>query len=60
MKDCSMVTATYGIGGQTIGLVGVLGPTRMEYARAVSVVEYMADNLSEMLTKMSRRWSRSR
>ncbi|MGI6558752.1 MAG: heat-inducible transcriptional repressor HrcA [Limnochordia bacterium] len=60
MKDCSMVTATYGIGGQTIGLVGVLGPTRMEYARAVSVVEFVADNLSEMLTKMSRRWSRGR
>ncbi len=60
MKDCSMVTAAYGIGGQTIGLVGVLGPTRMEYARAVSVVENMADNLREMLTKMSRRWSRSR
>ncbi|MGI6036738.1 MAG: heat-inducible transcriptional repressor HrcA [Limnochordia bacterium] len=57
MQDCSLITATYTLHGQVIGVVGVIGPTRMEYARAVSVVDYMAAHLSEILTDMSRRWS---
>jgi heat-inducible transcriptional repressor len=60
MKGCSMITSTYSLDGQVIGVVGVLGPTRMEYSRAVSVVEYMAENLSGVLCRMSRRWSGNR
>lgn len=51
LKSCSLVTATYHMGGNTIGTIGVIGPTRMEYARMFSVVEFMADSLSEILSE---------
>lgn len=54
-KDCSLITATYRINGKTIGSVGIIGPTRMDYSKAISIVEYMTDNLSEMLTKTLKR-----
>lgn len=50
INDCSIVTASYGIGGETIGTIGILGPTRMDYAKVISLVECMADALSELLS----------
>ena len=32
----------YGIKGQASGVLGVMGPTRMQYARAISTVRYIA------------------
>lgn len=55
MKECSMVTAAYRIGDSVVGAVGVVGPTRMDYARAVSVVEALAESLSEALSHVPRR-----
>ncbi len=49
IQDCSLITATYQIDGKTIGSVGVLGPTRMDYAKACSVVEFMTASLGEVL-----------
>jgi heat-inducible transcriptional repressor len=51
MKDCSIVTACYEINGRRVGTIGVLGPTRMDYARVVSVVEYMQKLLSKALAE---------
>jgi len=53
--DCSVVTATYEVGGRTLGTIGVLGPTRMDYARVVSVVEFVSNYLSELLTDLTKR-----
>lgn len=55
MHECSMVTATYRVGQTVVGTVGVLGPTRMDYAKVVSAVGALADSLSEVLTQMARR-----
>jgi heat-inducible transcriptional repressor len=44
----SVVTARYDAGG-TGGVVGVIGPTRMDYPRAVSAVRAAADGLTEAL-----------
>lgn len=52
MKDCSLITATYQIDGKVIGTVGVLGPTRMEYSKAISIVEYLSSALNEGLKKL--------
>lgn len=49
LRDCSVVVAAYTLGGEVIGAIGVLGPTRMEYAKAMGMVQYMADHLSEAL-----------
>ncbi|MHB9035637.1 MAG: heat-inducible transcriptional repressor HrcA [Armatimonadota bacterium] len=53
MRDCSFVGTTYRISGRIAGTIGVLGPTRMDYPRAVSAVEFMANNLGELLTALS-------
>jgi heat-inducible transcriptional repressor len=50
MTDCSIVTSPYRIAGRTGGYIGVVGPTRMRYHRAVSAVGLMADSLSQLLT----------
>ncbi|OAT82304.1 heat-inducible transcriptional repressor HrcA [Desulfotomaculum copahuensis] len=50
--DCSMVIAPYRISGRAGGSIGVLGPTRMDYAKVVSVVECMTRNLSRALEEM--------
>lgn len=54
LRDCSVVVATYTLGGEVIGAIGVLGPTRMEYSKAVGMVEYVADHLSDTLLGLVR------
>ncbi len=49
MHGVSLVLAPYGIPGRALGVVGVLGPTRMPYPRAVGTVRYVATLLSEMV-----------
>ncbi|MFZ1683155.1 MAG: heat-inducible transcriptional repressor HrcA [Candidatus Zixiibacteriota bacterium] len=46
--NCSVVTSTYRVGSIT-GTIGVIGPTRMPYSKLVSVVEYTARSISEVL-----------
>lgn len=52
MSHCSVLTVTYEINGEVIGNVGVLGPTRMDYSRTISILEYVAQNLSRALEKL--------
>jgi heat-inducible transcriptional repressor len=52
MKDVSLVLARYGQQGKVGGLLGVVGPTRMQYGRAVAVVRYMAQVMNELLADM--------
>ncbi len=51
INDCSVITATYEVNGRILGTVGVLGPTRMDYARVVTVVDFVAKALSRFLSK---------
>lgn len=46
MKDSSIVTASFQIGESHTGSFGVIGPTRMDYARVAALVEAMAQGLS--------------
>ncbi|MGD9155495.1 MAG: HrcA family transcriptional regulator, partial [Bacillota bacterium] len=55
ISDCSMVTASYEIAGRPVGVIGVLGPIRMEYGKVLPVVEYTAAILSELLTHIVKR-----
>ncbi|HBT20318.1 MAG TPA: HrcA family transcriptional regulator [Peptococcaceae bacterium] len=54
VHDCSLITAAYHVGGEVVGTVSVLGPTRMDYSKAVAVVEFVTEALSETLTKYYR------
>ncbi|MBC8139844.1 MAG: heat-inducible transcription repressor HrcA, partial [Armatimonadetes bacterium] len=51
--EYSMVSAPYRIGNTHRGSIGVFGPTRMDYARASSAVELMAQTMSDFLTRLS-------
>ncbi len=53
MQDTSFIGARYNIGERAAGIIGVIGPTRMDYRRAVAAVQAMADNLSGLLTDLS-------
>jgi heat-inducible transcriptional repressor len=48
IQSCSVVSATYNAGGTT-GTIGIIGPTRMPYAKLVSLVKYAARQLSKVL-----------
>lgn len=52
MKDVSLVVARYGQEGKVSGLLGVIGPTRMQYGRAIAVVRYMAQVMNELLAEV--------
>lgn len=49
LSECSLVLARYGVNGEATGALGVLGPTRMSYERAISVVRYVSRLLSDLL-----------
>ena len=51
MQNCSLVTSEYSIKGKPAGAIGILGPTRMDYPRMVSIAEYISDKLSEILSE---------
>ncbi len=50
MQSCSLVTSSYQA-GKVRGTIGIIGPTRMRYSKLVSLVEYTAKLLSEILSK---------
>lgn len=53
MHETSFVGSRYKIGDRVVGTIGVIGPTRMDYRRAIAAVEAMASNLSNLLTVLS-------
>jgi heat-inducible transcriptional repressor len=48
-QDCSLVVSTYKRGDQTLGSLGVIGPTRMDYSKVIPLVDYTARLLSRIL-----------
>lgn len=53
VRDCSVVTATYEVHGRPVGVIGILGPTRMDYSKVLAVVEFMAEHLSTILNDLA-------
>ncbi len=50
MQTCTLITAPYRTGnGETMGTLSVLGPTRIEYARMISIVSYVAKILEKLV-----------
>ena len=52
IKDCSIITATYHLDGELLGSMAVLGPTRMEYGRTMSLLNYMNSNLTDVIKRL--------
>ncbi len=49
MEGCSLVSSTYGSADRSLGILGILGPRRMNYSRVIPLVEYTAHVLTEIL-----------
>lgn len=52
LRRFGLVISTYGIDGQVVGVLGVVGPTRMAYDRSISSVRYMARLMSDLMTDL--------
>jgi heat-inducible transcriptional repressor len=49
LDDCSLVTAPYTLDKETVGVLGVIGPTRMAYERVIPIVDVTARLLGSAL-----------
>lgn len=52
LDDCSVVTSPYESEGQILGVLGVIGPTRMDYERVIPIVDLTAKMLGSALNSM--------
>lgn len=52
MQSSSVISAPYGVGGNILGSLGVVGPTRMDYRKTIAAVYEVSANLGRMLTEL--------
>jgi heat-inducible transcriptional repressor len=52
IQDCSVVLSQYGLPEEAVGMVGVVGPTRMPYARTISAVDYLSSVLNRLVAEL--------
>ncbi len=51
LKPSNIVVAKYSLGGDDVGRIGILGPTRMAYEQIIPSVEYFAQKLGSVMTQ---------
>lgn len=52
LQNCTLISAPYRIGdGTAVGTLSVLGPTRIEYARMIAIVSYVARTLERLMSR---------
>ncbi len=51
LRNVSLVSNTYKLNDQTIGVLGIMGPRRMEYGRMIALVEGVTKIVNQMLTR---------
>jgi heat-inducible transcriptional repressor len=51
ISNCSIITATYAIDGQSLGTIGILGPTRMEYGKVISLLDLISKDMAVQLSR---------
>jgi heat-inducible transcriptional repressor len=52
LRECAVVATRYG-SGDAAGVIGLVGPTRMPYARAIAILEYVEDVMSGLWADVS-------
>ena len=52
-QNLSLISSTYTIQGRTVGVLGIIGPKRMEYSKMISLVGYVSKVVTSVLTKLS-------
>lgn len=51
LKGLTLISSPYKYGDQSVGTLGILGPTRMEYGRVIPLVDHIAKVVSNILTR---------
>jgi len=49
MEDCSLITTTYHIGGKPLGVIGVIGPKRMDYKNAITSLQCLIKEIERKM-----------
>jgi len=49
MRDFTLIASSYASTDRTPGFLGIIGPTRMEYERGISIVSYLGRVVGEMI-----------
>lgn len=52
LRDLSLVMSNYGVSDQARGALGIIGPKRMDYPRAIAAVNYVSGLLSELVARV--------
>lgn len=52
MRDASIITAKYFSNGKMLGKIGIVGPTRMNYAKVVSSLDYITKNMDNIINEL--------
>jgi heat-inducible transcriptional repressor len=52
IRECSVVINRYGLPEEAVGIISVVGPTRMPYARTISAVHYISSVLSQLIAEL--------
>jgi len=52
IHDCSVVICRYGLPEEAVGIIGVVGPTRMPYVRTISTVSYLSSVLGKLVAEL--------
>jgi heat-inducible transcriptional repressor len=52
-KNCTIIMSSYAVDDKIVGGLGIIGPKRMDYGKAIAIVQYVSDMLSESLNRFS-------
>lgn len=52
LYDSSIVVTRYSLGGKNAGAIGIIGPTRMDYAKMIAKLEYLASSVGTLLSEI--------
>lgn len=52
LKDCSIIKTKYNV-GNAVGTIGIIGPTRMDYAQTVAVLNAIVKNINDVIKALS-------
>lgn len=51
IHQCSLITATYSLEGQSLGTIGIIGPTRMEYGKVINLLDYLSKDMAVLFSR---------
>ncbi|WP_312695319.1 heat-inducible transcriptional repressor HrcA [Caproiciproducens sp.] len=52
LSESSVIVSRYSVGGRDAGAIAIIGPTRMNYGKIISNIEYLSGSVGRMLTEL--------